>query len=48
MGPTFLAQSGKVFLSLGTYLRLDGLADRAAVGDPFGKLWVRTLIGIEL
>jgi len=48
VGPTFLAQSGKVFLSLGAYLRLDGVTDSAAVGDPFGKLWIRTLIGIEL
>ena len=47
-GPTFLAQQGKVFFSLGAYLRLDGVADRAEVGDPYGKVWFRTLIGVEL
>ena len=48
LGPTFLAQQGKVFFSLGAYLRLDGLADGAKVGDPFGKVWIRSLIGVEL
>lgn len=48
LGPTFVAQSGSVFFSLGVYLRLDGIADRAVVGDQFGKVWVRSLIGIEL
>lgn len=48
IGPTLLAQSGRVFFSLGAYLRLDGLADSAPVGDPFGKVWIRSLIGVEL
>ena len=48
LGPTFVAQQGSVFLSLGAYLRLDGLADRATVDDPFGKIWFRSLIGVEL
>lgn len=48
LGPTFLAQQGKVFFSLGAYARLDGIADSAQVGDPYGKIWIRTLIGIEL
>ena len=48
LGPTFLAQQGKVFFALGAYLRLDGLADGVAVGEPFGRVWVRSLIGVEL
>jgi hypothetical protein len=48
LGPTFLAQKGSVFLSVGAYLRLDGLADSMAVGDPYGRVWLRSLIGIEL
>lgn len=48
LGPTFLAQKGSIFLSLGAYLRLDGLADPAAVGESFGKVWIRTLLGIDL
>jgi hypothetical protein len=47
-GPTFLAQRGKVFFSLGAYLRLDGLTESAKVNDPYGKVWFRTLIGVEL
>lgn len=48
LGPTFLAQRGSVFLSLGAYLRLDGFTDSLAVGDAYGKVWFRSLIGIEL
>jgi len=48
LGPTFMAQSGKVFLSLGAYARLDNLGEASKVDDPFGKLWFRTLIGVEL
>ena len=47
-GPTFLAQRGNFFVSLGVYLRLDDIADSAVVGDQYGKVWIRTLIGIEL
>ncbi len=48
LGPTFLAQSGKVFFAVGAYLRLDHLNDSLTVGDPNGRVWVRTLLGIEL
>jgi hypothetical protein len=47
-GPTFLYQTSKVFLALGVYARLDGIGDSAVVNDPYGKLWVRTLVGIDL
>ncbi len=47
-GPTFLAQAGKVFFAVGAYLRLDHLSDSLTVGDPNGRVWVRTLLGIEL
>jgi hypothetical protein len=47
-GPTFLAQKGNYFVSLGVYARLDGLGDSAVVGDQYGKVWIRSLIGIEL
>lgn len=47
-GPTFLVQSGKVFLSVGAYLRVDHLGERVQVGDAFGRVWVRTLLGLEL
>jgi len=48
LGPTFMVQSAEYFLSLGAYARMDGLTDEAVVGDAWGKLWVRTLIGVHL
>jgi hypothetical protein len=48
VGPTFLAQKGEVFISIGAYVRLDDIGETAVVGDQFGKLWFRSLIGIEL
>ena len=48
IGPTFLVQSGKVFLSIGAYLRVDSLGDSLQVGDPFGRVWIRTVLGIDL
>ncbi|HEU0033099.1 MAG TPA: hypothetical protein VFQ53_20845 [Kofleriaceae bacterium] len=48
LGPTVLAQSGHVFLSFGAYARLDKLGSGIAPGDAFGKLWFRTVLGIEL
>jgi hypothetical protein len=48
LGPTFMFQTGDVFLSLGVYARLDGLGETQAVNDPYGKLWIRSVIGIDL
>jgi hypothetical protein len=48
LGPTFLAQRGNISLSLGAYLRLDNLGDGSKVDDPFGKLWFRTLLAVQL
>lgn len=48
VGPTFLAQSGKVFFSAGAYLRLDELDEPLRAGDSFGHVWIRTVLGVEL
>jgi hypothetical protein len=48
LGPTFMAQTAEVFLTLGVYARLDHLGDSAVVGDQYGKVWVRALIGVHL
>jgi hypothetical protein len=48
VGPTFLAQSGEVWMSVGAYVRLDDIASDYVVGEPFGKVWIRTLIGVGL
>ena len=47
-GPTLLLQSKKAWIAVGAYARLDQLGTGVAMGDPFGKLWVRTLLGIDL
>jgi hypothetical protein len=48
LGPTVMFQRGEHFISAAAYGRLDGLGDPAAVGDPWGKVWIRVLIGIHL
>ena len=48
LGPTAMMQGEKGFLSLGAYARLDGVGESARVGDAWGKLWVRVLLGIHL
>lgn len=48
LGPTFLYQRKKVAFSLGVYARLDGLGDSAVVNDPYGKLWVRAIVALDL
>jgi hypothetical protein len=47
-GPTVLLQAKKIWIAVGAYARLDRLATRAAIGDPYGKLWIRTIVGIDL
>jgi hypothetical protein len=48
LGPTFMAQTADAFFTLGAYARLDHLGDAAVVGDQYGKLWFRVLIGVHL
>jgi hypothetical protein len=48
LGPTFLLQSGELWLSAGAYLRLDRLASNVELADPNGKVWFRAVIGIGL
>ena len=47
-GPTLLLQASKLWLAVGAYARLDRLGAGTAVGDPYGKLWVRTIVGLDL
>ncbi len=48
LGPTLLLQGGEYWLSLGAYLRVDGLGEATSVGDGFGRLWVRAIVGLGL
>jgi hypothetical protein len=47
-GPTLLLQAKKIWISVGAYARLDQLGSGGSVGDPYGKVWVRTVLGIDL
>lgn len=47
-GPTVMVQSDKGFASLGAYLRWDELGQGAKPDDPWGKVWVRVLFGVDL
>jgi hypothetical protein len=47
IGPAFLFQSNHFWVAAAPYLRLDRWSRSAQLGDEFGQLWVRTIIGIE-
>jgi hypothetical protein len=46
LGPTVLLQSGEAWWSTGIYARLDHLGNAAVPEDPYGKVWVRTMVGL--
>lgn len=48
LGPTLLLQLGESFLSLGAYARIDDFGKGPTPGDPWGKLWVRAIVGVGL
>jgi hypothetical protein len=46
LGPTFLLQSGEAWWSTGVYARLDHFSEDAVADDPYGKVWIRTMLGL--
>jgi hypothetical protein len=46
LGPTFLLQSGEAWWSTGVYARLDHFSEDAGADDPYGKVWIRTMLGL--
>ncbi len=48
LGPVLLAQKGEYWLSLGGYVKLDGLGDTLLPGEAFGPVYVRVIAGIGL
>jgi hypothetical protein len=46
LGPTFLLQSGEAWWSTGVYARMDHLGDSLQAEDPYGKVWIRTMVGL--
>jgi opacity protein-like surface antigen len=47
-GPAVFVTRGRLWVAAAAHVRLDAIPDGAPVGDPFGVLWVRALIGLEL
>jgi hypothetical protein len=48
LGPTLMLQFARFWWSTGAYLRLSDRNRDAQLGDAFGRLWIRTVIGIDL
>jgi hypothetical protein len=48
LGPTLLLQGHTMWFSVGAYLGLTSLGKGFQVGDAYGPLWVRALLGVDL
>jgi hypothetical protein len=46
LGPAVLLQSGEAWWSTGVYARLDHLGQTQQAEDPYGKVWIRTMVGL--
>lgn len=47
-GPNVMLQGGPVWLTTAVYLRLDDLDRNLGLDDPFGRVWVRFVLGVGL
>jgi hypothetical protein len=48
LGPTLLLQFGALWWTTGVYLRLNDRAHTQQIGEGFGGVWARSVLGIEL
>lgn len=48
VGPTVMVSVGKLWWSVAPYVRLDGLDRGAQRGDEFGRVWIRSVVGLEI
>jgi hypothetical protein len=48
VGPALLLQFGKLWWTNGVYARVSDTSHSLQIGESFGAIWVRTVIGIEL
>ena len=48
VGPAFLFQGTRVWLAVAPYVRLDAWDRAGQIGDQFGRIWIRTIIGIDI
>jgi hypothetical protein len=46
VGPTFLANFGRLWWTTGAYARVTDTERAVMLGDQFGRFWVRTIIGL--
>lgn len=46
LGPAFMLQSGEAWWSVGAYARLDHFSQSAVAEDPYGKVWIRSMVGM--
>ena len=48
VGPAVLFNFGKIWWSTGVYARVTDLSHEMLPGDPYGPIWARTVVGVEL
>ena len=48
VGPALMFDFGKLWWSTGVYLRVNDVERTAQVGDNYGPVWARTVVGLEL
>jgi hypothetical protein len=48
LGPTLLLQGESMWLSVGAYVGLSSVDNGFRVGEAYGPLWFRTLLGVDL
>ena len=47
VGPTMMFNFGKIWWSVGGYAQVNNLGYVLNPGDPYGKVWLRTVIGVN-
>jgi hypothetical protein len=48
VGPTFMVDFGKLWWSAGVYARVSDVDHSMQPGEPYGPVWARTIIGLNL
>jgi hypothetical protein len=48
VGPTVMISVGRLWFSVAPYVRVDGFDRGAQKGDEVGRVWVRSVLGLEL
>jgi hypothetical protein len=48
VGPTFMVAVGNLWWSVAPYVRLDGFGRGAQRGDEYGRVWIRSVVGLSL